>query len=148
MPQVIHTDQGRTFESSLFKELCRLLEIDKTRISPYNPQSDGLVERLNRTVICMLASFVEANQNSWDTLLPYVMMAYRSSTQASTKFSPYEVLLGREIRLPIDVVLGLEHEEGFSFVSEFVEKLGSTLNSLHAAVQKHLCAASDKQRVL
>ncbi|KAG9282328.1 hypothetical protein AMEX_G970, partial [Astyanax mexicanus] len=146
MPQVIHTDQGRTFESSLFKEICRLLEIDKTRTSPYSPQSDGLVERLNRTIIGMLASFVEANQNSWDTLLPFVMMAYRSSSQASTKFSPYEVLLGREIRLPIDVVLGLEPEKGFSSVSEYVQSLGVTLNSVHTAVQKHLGTASGKQK--
>lgn len=40
----IHTDQGRNFESCLFKEVCRLLSMHKTRTSPYRPQSDGLIE--------------------------------------------------------------------------------------------------------
>lgn len=49
-PRTVHTDQGRNFESFLFQEMCELLEINKTRTTPYHPQSDGLVERLNRTL--------------------------------------------------------------------------------------------------
>ena len=44
-PDVLHTDQGRNFESALFKEVCLLLGVHKTRTTPYHPQSDGLVER-------------------------------------------------------------------------------------------------------
>ena len=47
VPNQIHTDQGREFESELFSELCKLLGIEKTRTTPYRPQSDGLVERFN-----------------------------------------------------------------------------------------------------
>lgn len=45
VPYSIHTDQGGEFESNLFKEICNLLEIEKTITSPYHPQSDGQVER-------------------------------------------------------------------------------------------------------
>ena len=48
--QQLHSDQGREFESDLFQKICRLLDIDKTRTVPYNPKSDGLVERFNRTL--------------------------------------------------------------------------------------------------
>jgi len=49
-PDVIHSDQGKNFDSRLFKEVCHLLGIHKTRTTPYHPQSDGLVERFNRTL--------------------------------------------------------------------------------------------------
>lgn len=45
----VHTDQGTQFESDLFKQICRILDIDKTWTIPYDPQSDGLVERFNQT---------------------------------------------------------------------------------------------------
>ena len=54
-PYVIHTDQGVQFESKLFQEMCRLLQIPKTRTTPYHPQSDGMVERNNRTILTMLS---------------------------------------------------------------------------------------------
>ena len=88
VPEQLHSDQGREFESELFQELCRLLEIDKTRTVPYRPQSDGLVERFNRTVQQMLAMFVNEHRNDWDDHLPYVMMAYRASVQESTGCTP------------------------------------------------------------
>lgn len=115
-PRTIHTDQGRNFESTLFRELCHLLNIHKTRTSPYHPQSNGMIERFNRTLLSMLSHFVEDNQSNWDILLPYVMMAYRSSVHASTGFTPYKVVFGCEIVLPVDVMLNLG-EGRVSFVN-------------------------------
>ena len=56
VPYLIHTDQGTNFESNLFKEIGKLLGIAKTRTSPYHPQCDGQVERMNRTIIELLKS--------------------------------------------------------------------------------------------
>ena len=51
IPSVLYSDQGPNFESSLIKEMCHILGITKVRTTPYHPQCDGLVERLNRTVL-------------------------------------------------------------------------------------------------
>ena len=85
IPNQIHSDQGKQFESKLFKELCQLLQIDK-RTTPYHPQSDGMVERFNRTLVTMLSNFVNDHHTDWDELIPYVLMAYRSCEHETTGY--------------------------------------------------------------
>ena len=63
---VLHIDQGANFESNLFKELCQMLNIKKTRTTPYHPQCDGQVERMNRTIIDLLKLNVRDATNNWD----------------------------------------------------------------------------------
>ena len=68
----------------LFSELCKLLGIEQTRTTPYRPQSDGLVERYNRTLIAVLSAFVNDNRDDWGDHLPYLMNAYRATPHVST----------------------------------------------------------------
>uniref|UniRef100_A0A671YZ42 Integrase catalytic domain-containing protein n=1 Tax=Sparus aurata TaxID=8175 RepID=A0A671YZ42_SPAAU len=146
-PRSIHSDQGRNFESALFKELCRLLHMHKSRTTPYHPQSDGLIERFNRTLLSMLSLFVEDNQLNWDTLLPYVMLAYRSSVHASTSFTPYRVLFGQEIVLPVDIMLNVGNQESFASVDNYVSRLRDTLSTVIEAVKRHQAKASEQQKM-
>ena len=104
VPYVIHTDQGTNFESNLFKEICKLLGIAKTRTSPYHPQCDGQVERMNRTLVELLSLNVPNPTDNWDLELGLTLMAYRSTVQSSTGFTPYFLLYGKEMRLPLDIV--------------------------------------------
>ena len=102
----VHTDQGTQFESVLFKEICKILGMDKTRTTPYHPQSDGLVERLNHTLKCMLKKYVRKHPRDWDVHLPLLMLAFRSSIHESTGETPSLLMLGREVELPIDLLYG------------------------------------------
>ena len=78
----------------------------KTRTAPYHPQSDGLVEQFNRTLLNMLSIFCKDNETTWDLQLPYVMMAYRTSVQESTGATPFSLMFGREAKLPVDIMYG------------------------------------------
>ena len=91
----LHSDQGREFESDLISEMCKLLQVRKTRTVPYNPKSDGMIERANRTVIQMLTTLVNEARNDWDEHLPYVMMAYRASVHESTGLTPNKIRFKR-----------------------------------------------------
>ena len=103
MPLVMHIDQGREIENGLMKSLCTLLGCAKTRTAPYHPESDGMVERFNRTCLMMLSMFVNDQRDNWNELLPFVMHAYRTSVHESTGYSPFRLMMGEECSLPQDV---------------------------------------------
>ncbi|KAJ8363722.1 hypothetical protein SKAU_G00125530 [Synaphobranchus kaupii] len=71
----LHSDQGRNFESQLLAEVCKRLGVTKTRTTPLHPQSDGLVERFNRTLATQLAILASQHQRDWDRHLPLVLWA-------------------------------------------------------------------------
>ena len=103
MPLVIHCDQGREFENGLMKSLCTLLGCTKTRTAPYHPESDGMIERFNRTCLMMLSMFVNDQRDNWHRLLSFVMHACRTSVHESTGYSPFRLMMGEECSLPQDV---------------------------------------------
>ena len=55
----------------------------------------------------MLSAYVAQNQKDWDTNIPLLMMAYRSFVHDTTKCTPTSMMLGREIRQPIDLAFGI-----------------------------------------
>ncbi len=144
-PVELHTDQGRQFEGKLFQETCKLLGIEKTRTTAYHPQSDGQVERFNRTLESMLRAYVADNQNEWDLYLQVLMMAYRSSPHESTKVSPNEMIFGKEIRLPIDLVMGQCKQQAEEF-SQYVVHLRDQFEDAHEKARDHLQTAAKRQK--
>jgi transposase InsO family protein len=149
-PTVLHSDQGRQFESELFQELCRLLDIHKTRTSRYRPQSDAVVERNNRTIKKMLRSLVEENVRSWDEYLPYAMMAFRASIHVSTKCSPNLLLFGSENRLPVDLVFadGLTREVSVECPCLYVEWVRGVSRDAFSKAREHLKKNVERQKRL
>ncbi|KAJ8037468.1 hypothetical protein HOLleu_18285 [Holothuria leucospilota] len=148
IPQELHSDQGRQFESLLFQEMCKLLDIEKTRTTAFHPQSDGMVERFNRTLEDMLALVVEPNQKDWDTWLPYLMLAYRSAIHESTGYTPSELMLGRTVTLPYDgmVTAPPVEEDMPKSYPEYITKLRDTFEKVHNGARKHLRIPHERQR--
>ncbi|KAL1261170.1 hypothetical protein QQF64_008997 [Cirrhinus molitorella] len=65
---------------------------------------DGMLERFNQTLKSTLRKFVSDTGTDWDQWLPYLMFAYREVLQSSTGFSLFEMLYGRQVRGPLDVL--------------------------------------------
>ena len=103
-PEQLHSDQGRQFESELVKEICKLLGVRKTHTTPYHPQGNGMVERFNRTLLDMLSTTVGDHPSNWEHNLRKVCLAYNSSVHASTGFSPFFLMFGRQVTLPVDLM--------------------------------------------
>ncbi len=98
IPKKILTDQGTAFISCTLCKLYELLGIKSIRTSVYHPQTDGLVERFNRTLKTMILKFVHEDAKNWDKWLKPLLFAVGEVSQASTGFSPFEFLYGRQPR--------------------------------------------------
>ena len=142
-PVTLHSDQGRNFESQIFKEVCNILGIEKTRTTPGRPQSDGMVERACRSVQAMLSAYVSENQRDWDIYIPLLMMAYRSSVHDTTKCTPCSMMLGREIRLPIDLAIGIPETKQSNCETDYAYELEKQLIRIHNIARKHIQICSD-----
>jgi len=143
----IITDQGRQFESSLFQEICRILDIDKVRTSAFRPSSNGQIERINRTILDMLSKYVSVNQRDWDQYLPLLLLAYRSSVHESTNFTPHMMMFGRNALLPIDLLFGHQYEgEESCSQDSFVEKIQQRLRIAYDGARQHMLVASKRQK--
>ena len=94
VPSVVHSDQGRNFESSILKATLEAFGIAKSWTTAYHPQGDGMVERLNRSLLQLLRAYV-TEQAEWECHLPLVLYAYCSATHSSTGLSPFELMFGR-----------------------------------------------------
>ena len=127
--------------------MCEKLGIQKTRTTPYRPQSDGLVERYNRTLQQMLASYANEHRNNWDENVPFVLMAYRCTIQESTGCSPNLLMFGHEINTPIDLILGNPNNAvSPSCPIEYVEWLRNVLTETFDFVNKNLKQAAERQK--
>ena len=104
VPEEILTDQGTNFTSQLLTEVYSLLQIKPIKTTPYHPQTAGLEERFNGTLKAMLKKTAAEEGRDWDRLLPYLLFAYREVPQASTGFSPFELIYGRNVRGPLDIL--------------------------------------------
>jgi hypothetical protein len=103
LPDQILTDQGTNFQSNVLAEVYDAFDIHKTRTSPYHPQCDGQTERFMRTLKMMISSYIDEKQRNWDVHLDLFSFAYNTATHATTKYSPFYMMYGRQPKIPLDI---------------------------------------------
>jgi len=146
VPTILHSDQGKNFESNLFADMCTLLGIEKTRTTPFRPQSDGQSERNIKTLIRMVA-MTARHQSEWDEHLPFLSMAYRSTPHESSGITPNFMMFGRELSMPVDVMLGPSPQQKLSTL-EYVKKLSDRLTYSYRLAREQLKHAAERQKRL
>lgn len=123
VPHEITTDQGRQFESQLFKELTRLCGTKHVRTTAYHPQANGLIERFHRT----LKAALKCHSTSWTDALPMVLLGIRTAFRPELNASPAEMLFGQTIALPGDLI---EKPDESILQSDFVKELRNIMSEI------------------
>jgi len=147
-PLQLLSDRGSEFESQLFSQLMKWMEIDKLRTTAYQPSTNGAVERFHRTLNTMLGKVVSDTQRDWDEKLPAVMAAYRASVHEATGYSPNRLFLGREVRMPLDLVMGLppDSDRQVSSMDGFVQQTQEQMTSTYDIVRQHLGVTAQRRK--
>src|SRR5664279_236527 len=122
------------------------MEIDKLRTTPYKPSTNGVVERFHRTLNSMLGKVVSDNQRDWDERLPLVLAAYRASPHSSTGFTPNRLFLGREVCMPLDLVMDVREEKEEQGVVEFVQQMKDRAEDCYEVAREHLRVAAERRK--
>lgn len=95
----------------------------------------------------MLKKMVSNNYQIWDTLLQKALMHYRSSEHNSTQFTPYRLMFGREMRIPIDIIkTGLNENTIHNSVSDFVSSQIESIKQTEALARENIQGAQKKQK--
>jgi hypothetical protein len=116
VPDIITSDRGPQFTSSLWASLCSLLSISHTQTTAYHPQSNGLVERFHRRLKDALRA--RAAGADWFLHLPWVLLGFRISRGEDSEFSPSEAVFGSQLILP-GQFLSAPEPPSPSFLQEF-----------------------------
>ncbi len=134
--------------SRLMADLCRLLKVKQLRTTVYHPQADGLVERFNQTLKQMLRRVVAEDKRDWDLMIPYVLFGIREVPQASTGFTPFELLFGRQPRGLLDVAKEAWEQQPavHRSVIEHVREMRDRIDRVMPLVREHLSKAQQAQQ--
>ena len=141
------TDRGQTFMSKLLARLCKLMDIHRIRTGSYKPNVNSACERMNSTIWKSLRCYVESKQDSdWIKYLQCVMAAHRATPTVGTKLSPFQVLFGQRMRMPLDVALDLPDENRATTADEYMRQMLPKLEVVRKVCQDNTIASQQQSK--
>ena len=137
---------GAAFLSKIMFELYKLLGIKKVSTTAYHPQTDGLVEWYICTLVDMLSK-KEQSGKDWDKQLPYVLFAWRTSFQESTKASPFFLSYGRDLKLPTTAALNPPVDRVTLKLADYQTKVAIRMSNAWESAKAAIKRAQKQQKL-
>lgn len=145
-PSRLLSDQVRDFKSKTIQELCTLMGAEKIHTTPYHPRGNP-VELFNRTLLDMLGTLEDRDKYQWCDFVKTLVQAYNYKRNDTTGYSCYELLFGRQPRLPIDLVLRTYPDKGnHQTYSEYVKGLRQYLQESYSLAARRSQKMGDKNK--
>ena len=138
LPEIVHSDRGSQFESDLFVEVLKHMGCVKTHTSGYHPQGNGLAERMNKTITHMLLKSCGEDQATWTDHIWKVLYAYNTMKNATTGFTPFRLMHGREASSPLSMIFAEYQETEPVPVHEYVAKQMADMARISAIVRENV----------
>lgn len=126
VPSTVTTDQGRQFESALFRRLMNVCATKRIRTTSYHPCANGMVERMHR----QLKASLMCHPQTWSKALPLVLLGMRTALKEDLNTSSAELVYGEPLRLPGELIMPAEEPRSPNDITDFVTELRSRMEIL------------------
>ena len=147
IPETIHSDNGSHFTSRMLGQVATSLGIRTTRTPVYHPASNP-VERAHRDLNDMLRAIGVETGQDWVTCLPAALMAMNTNVHSGTKFSPFQLLFGRDPPLPIEIAFAKpeDQKEVSTKVEEYANDIKKRIQMAYKYARENLKMAVERRR--
>jgi hypothetical protein len=145
-PKTLRLDAAAQWRGSLTQELTRSLGIACKIATPFHHESIGALERFHFTLERMAKSFIHEHPTQWDIAIDFYLFAYNSVKSAATGYSPQELVFGRNLRSPLNVMreiwLNGEPEkpklgkDALTYITELKEQLEAASEAAEAEMKR------------
>ena len=96
VPEYLHSDNGKQFVSELFSSFLKRYGVKHIKTAFYSPQANAS-ERVNRSVLAKIRSYLETDQRNWDMHASSAAFSLRSVIHDSISFEPYYAVFGSQM---------------------------------------------------
>ena len=152
-PARLLSDRGTSFTSSVIQEMCKILGIKWLQTMPYNPQTNGLVERLHQTIIHMIWKLGEDKKTNWPSHLAEIVHIFYATHSTVTGYNPHYLMFRCRPRLPVDFffpTVGSNEapmrEASAKHVDEYIASVQDRLRTTLWEVQAQSMAEAHRQK--
>jgi hypothetical protein len=144
-PERILSDCNLAFLGKVVTHLNVLMGIKQVKTSGYRPNVNSITERYNHTIAECLSLFVNEKQTNWTKYVKPICFAYNATVQASSNYSPTEILFGRKAILPPDINLQINKIKGTP--NEYALNLAKYLDEVKVKVLENLEKSHIKDKI-
>lgn len=153
-PKIVQSDQGREFINEINACFFELTNIKHCISSAYHPQTNGLDERFNQTLMNTLKKVVDTNNSDWDLHIPSALYAYRVSRQASLKFSPFFIMYNRYPRKAVTFEMDkkimndgeISEDEEDGNIDDIMDRMLELRKCCHGKAKENITTTQIKQK--
>lgn len=150
-PSFIITDRGTAFTAKLLDDIFKLSYTNHRKTTAYHPQTNGLTERLNKTLADMISMYVDVQHKTWDEILPYVTFAYNTATQETTRFTPFRLVYGRDVQSMLDAMIPYDdtsqHEQLAPDVEDYIQRAEEARQLARVHIRTQQCADARRYNI-
>ena len=137
VPKAILTDRGTEFTAQFFEAVCHGLGVSRLRSTAYHHETLGLTENSHKHLGEFLRVYTEGGKDEWSELIPFWCFSYNVTPHVTTGYAPYDLVFGKECRVPHDLTATEDPEEASQFgEEEYLTRLKERLKLAYQDVTK------------